>query len=152
MFCSSVSGFQLPVGAIEESNSESRKVSLKSYLPLPSEAYWPPPRLAIGPKESTVLCQFSLLRYGPTFVAICANVESIWHASLMALYKSSRLPSISGSAVVDFGASRPVFAFQMSAQYFQFSLLSYSDSVGPVAARMPSYGLGFLPAFVSSLA
>ena len=38
----------------------------------------------------------------------------------------------------------------MSAQYFQFSLASYSSDVGPDVEMMPSYGFGFFPAFFSS--
>ena len=48
-FSSAVSAFQSPPGLMVESKATSRNVSSMSYLPVCSDAYWPPPRFTIVP-------------------------------------------------------------------------------------------------------
>src|SRR6516165_10494186 len=68
----------------------------------------------------------------------------------MTPYRSCVLPSGPlGWTVSTLGGTLPVFCWYAFAQYFQLALAVYSGAVGPTEVRIPSYGLGFLPAWFS---
>ncbi len=80
----SVIGLQSPLSPIDVSNSTMRNASSAAYLPSHSDAI-EVEASSIGPKSSTVACQFSALRSAPTSSAIALNMKSSLQKSVTAM-------------------------------------------------------------------